>query len=142
MPRTRVSHVPAGAVPWFRFVRNFLGCLVCLLFLPLASVAQPAGRVVSLDLCTDWMLARYADRAQVAALSPIYSQYPVAWLPGVSLGEDIHALAGGVNKGKTVRVGVEQLAGQASDLLGRAEYVGGRAVMGSFLFVQILAQRC
>lgn len=80
MPRTRVSHVPAGAVPWFRFVRNFLGCLVCLLFLPLASVAQPAGRVVSLDLCTDWMLARYADRAQVAALSPIYSQYPAAWL--------------------------------------------------------------
>lgn len=39
-----------------------------------------AQRVISLDLCTDWMLARYADRVQVAALSPMHRQYPVAWL--------------------------------------------------------------
>ena len=43
-------------------------------------MAQPAGKIVSLDLCTDWMLARYADPAQVAALSPLHRQYPVAWL--------------------------------------------------------------
>ena len=37
-------------------------------------------RIVSLDLCTDWMLARYADHAQVRALSPLHRQYPVAWI--------------------------------------------------------------
>jgi iron complex transport system substrate-binding protein len=42
--------------------------------------AYSAQRVISLDLCTDWMLARYADRGQVAALSPMHRQFPVAWL--------------------------------------------------------------
>lgn len=36
--------------------------------------------MVSLDLCTDWLLARYAPREQVAALSPLNRRYPVAWL--------------------------------------------------------------
>lgn len=44
-----------------------------------AAVAVPR-RIVSLDLCTDWMLARYADRAQVRALSPLHRQYPVSWI--------------------------------------------------------------
>lgn len=48
--------------------------------LPAFALAAPASRVVSLDLCTDWMLARYADRGRVAALSPYHRQYPVAWL--------------------------------------------------------------
>ncbi len=42
--------------------------------------AYSAQRVISLDLCTDWMLARYADHGQVAALSPMHRQFPVAWL--------------------------------------------------------------
>jgi iron complex transport system substrate-binding protein len=33
--------------------------------------AAPPRRVVSLDLCTDWLLARYAPRERVAALSPL-----------------------------------------------------------------------
>lgn len=37
-------------------------------------------RIVSLDLCTDWMLARHADRSQVRALSPLHRQYPVTWI--------------------------------------------------------------
>lgn len=44
------------------------------------GVVHSAQRVISLDLCTDWMMARYADRSQVAALSPMHRQYPVAWL--------------------------------------------------------------
>ena len=49
-----------------------------------ASVAKAVWaapqRIVSLDLCTDWMLVRHADRAQVRALSPLHRQYPVAWI--------------------------------------------------------------
>lgn len=37
-------------------------------------------RIVSLDLCTDWMLVRYADRVQVRALSPLLRLYPVSWI--------------------------------------------------------------
>lgn len=50
--------------------------------LPLAGMAEPARRIVSLDLCTDWMLARYADPARVAALSPLQRQYPA---PGMDV---------------------------------------------------------
>jgi len=39
---------------------------------------------VSLDLCTDWMLARAMgntpDRTRVVALSPYHRHYPVAWV--------------------------------------------------------------
>ncbi|MBP9713846.1 MAG: hypothetical protein KBD60_09185 [Sterolibacterium sp.] len=45
-----------------------------------AQAAQPAQRILSLDMCTDWMLARHADRSQVLALSPLHRQFPVAWL--------------------------------------------------------------
>ncbi len=48
--------------------------------LPALGMAGPAQRVVSLDLCTDWMMARHAARAQVAGLSPLKLQYPVPWL--------------------------------------------------------------
>lgn len=48
------------------------------------AVAQAAAdlpqRVVSLDLCTDWMLADESLRGRVAALSPLNRRYPVAWL--------------------------------------------------------------
>jgi len=42
--------------------------------------AQAPQRVVSLDLCTDWLLARYAPRGHVAALSPLSRQWPVEGL--------------------------------------------------------------
>lgn len=55
-------------------------CGVALLAFSLMGVAAPQ-RVVSLDLCTDWLLALHAPRTQVAALSPLHKrQYPVAWL--------------------------------------------------------------
>lgn len=37
-------------------------------------------KIVSLDLCSDWMLARRASRARVLALSPLIRQYPVDWM--------------------------------------------------------------
>lgn len=33
--------------------------------------------IVSLDLCMDWLLAFYADPAQVAALSPLHRRFPL-----------------------------------------------------------------
>lgn len=45
-----------------------------------ASENMSANKIVSLDLCSDWMLAKYADRSQVLALSPLVHQYPVDWL--------------------------------------------------------------
>lgn len=40
------------------------------------------GRIVSLDLCMDWILAHHADPAQVASLSQMYHRYPVPWIAG------------------------------------------------------------
>ena len=54
--------------------------LLLMACLPALGMAGPAQRVVSLDLCTDWMLARYADPAKIAGLSPLNRQYPVPWL--------------------------------------------------------------
>lgn len=59
--------------------------LLALLLAGLAgrAPAAPAARIVSLDLCTDWLLAHYAEPARVAALSPYHARYPVDWLaPG------------------------------------------------------------
>jgi len=55
-----------------------------LLGLALLPAAAPAGRVtgiVSLDLCTDWMLLRFADPAQVRAFSPLLYKYHADWVP-------------------------------------------------------------
>lgn len=54
--------------------------LAALTWLPPTGAAAPAGRIVSLDLCTDWMLAHHVTPARVAALSPLHRQFPVAWL--------------------------------------------------------------
>jgi len=40
----------------------------------------PPSRILSLDLCTDWMLVKFAKRSQVLALSPLVHQYPVDWM--------------------------------------------------------------
>lgn len=45
-----------------------------------SACAEAPRRVISLDLCTDWMLARHLPRVQVAALSPLHRRYPVAWV--------------------------------------------------------------
>ncbi|MEE8379705.1 MAG: hypothetical protein V3R49_04970, partial [Gammaproteobacteria bacterium] len=48
---------------------------------PQATAAtKPVKKILSLDLCTDWMLATYADPSQVLALSPLLDQYPVDWM--------------------------------------------------------------
>lgn len=54
--------------------------LVLLCAEALAIPAVQPQRVVSLDLCTDWMLARHLPKARVAALSPLHRRYPVAWV--------------------------------------------------------------
>jgi iron complex transport system substrate-binding protein len=41
--------------------------------------AEPQ-RVVSLDLCMDWLLAHYAPPERVAALSALHKRYPVNWI--------------------------------------------------------------
>lgn len=45
----------------------------------LAATAAPQ-RIVSLDLCSDWMLLKYASRAQVLAYSSLLYQYPTDWV--------------------------------------------------------------
>jgi len=52
--------------------------LLAALFSPLLH-ASPE-RLVSLDLCMDWLLAHYAPAGRVAALSPLHRRYPVAWI--------------------------------------------------------------
>jgi iron complex transport system substrate-binding protein len=57
---------------------RLLLALIAILLCPLAQAAP--SRVVSLDLCMDWLLAYYATPAQVAALSPMQQRYPVEWI--------------------------------------------------------------
>ena len=40
-----------------------------------ATAAAPK-RIVSLDLCSDWVLVEYIDRSKVLALSPLFQKYP------------------------------------------------------------------
>lgn len=40
-----------------------------------------AQRIVSLDLCMDWMLVYHLDSTPVAALSPLYQRYPLPIQP-------------------------------------------------------------
>ncbi|MDR2637305.1 MAG: ABC transporter substrate-binding protein [Zoogloeaceae bacterium] len=44
-------------------------------------MGQTPQRIVSLDLCTDWMLARYVEKERVAALSPMQRRYLAPWMP-------------------------------------------------------------
>lgn len=45
------------------------------------SQAEPARGIVSLDLCTDWMLLKYANPSQVRAYSSLLYRYPADWVP-------------------------------------------------------------
>ncbi|MFT5657522.1 MAG: iron complex transport system substrate-binding protein [Gammaproteobacteria bacterium] len=53
---------------------------VLLLFQQTGYSEKPEG-IISLDLCTDWMLLRYADRSQVLAYSPLLYRYQADWVP-------------------------------------------------------------
>jgi len=54
--------------------------LLLLLFHP-AVYAESPERIVSLDLCSDWMLARYASASQQVIYSPLLYRYPLEWIP-------------------------------------------------------------
>lgn len=54
--------------------------VLALTMLPGVSAAKNTPSVLSLDLCTDWMLATYAEPAQVVALSPLLKTYPAEWI--------------------------------------------------------------
>jgi iron complex transport system substrate-binding protein len=55
--------------------------LLALALLAGSASAAPAGGIVSLDLCTDWMLLKYAEPSQVRAYSPLLYQYRADWVP-------------------------------------------------------------
>ncbi|MCL2875652.1 MAG: ABC transporter substrate-binding protein [Betaproteobacteria bacterium] len=61
--------------------------LLAFLTAPVAFSQAPAPqRIISLDLCTDWMLALHVERGRIAALSPMQrlSQpfHPAPWMKG------------------------------------------------------------
>lgn len=48
---------------------------------PAPSIAtEHPQRIVSLDLCMDWMLAHHGDPDRVASLSSMHLRYPVDWI--------------------------------------------------------------
>ena len=63
-------------------MKNLLNYFILFLALLLPSLAQskPANRIISLDLCSDWMLVKYAQPSQILALSSYIKQYPVDWV--------------------------------------------------------------
>ena len=48
--------------------------------MPALLVAKPVERIISLDMCSDWMLVKYADPSQILALSSFIHEYPVEWI--------------------------------------------------------------
>lgn len=60
-------------------MRRQIILLLSAILLTLPAAAKPL-RIVSLDLCSDWMLLRYAPRSQVAAYSPLLYSYPADWV--------------------------------------------------------------
>ena len=55
--------------------------LLGLVLLPAGLQAASVKGIVSLDLCTDWMLLKFADPAQVRAYSPLLYKYHADWVP-------------------------------------------------------------
>lgn len=54
--------------------------LTALLFVLQPVSAASPERLVSLDLCLDWIVAHYLPPSQVAALSPMQKRYPIDWI--------------------------------------------------------------
>jgi len=67
-----------------KMINKCLPRVVLLILMGYSSLlsATPYKRIVSLDICSDWMLTTYAQRAQVAALSPLLDNYQVDWVRG------------------------------------------------------------
>jgi iron complex transport system substrate-binding protein len=61
--------------------------LLGLALLPAGARAGLVKGIVSLDLCTDWMLLKFADPSQVRAYSPLLYKYHADWVP---LGLPVH----------------------------------------------------
>lgn len=55
--------------------------IILLALVPPGVRADAPGGIVSLDLCTDWMLLKFADPAQVRAYSPLLYKYHANWVP-------------------------------------------------------------
>ncbi|MCP4766430.1 MAG: ABC transporter substrate-binding protein [Gammaproteobacteria bacterium] len=55
--------------------------LLGLALLAAGARADAARGIVSLDLCTDWMLLKFADPSQVRAYSPLLYRYQADWVP-------------------------------------------------------------
>lgn len=53
----------------------------CLLAIQQVTAADSEKRIVSLDLCTDWMLLKYASQSQVVTYSPLLYRYQPDWVP-------------------------------------------------------------
>jgi len=66
----------------FLVLRVLLMPLLLLLALPGPARADStsAQRIVSLDLCLDWMVAHYLPPERVAALSQMQKRYPIDWI--------------------------------------------------------------
>ena len=60
-------------------MRRQIILIFSLSLLVLPAYAKPL-RIVSLDLCSDWMLLKYASRSQVLAYSPLLYSYPADWV--------------------------------------------------------------
>ena len=62
--------------------RQFTFTVMLSLALQTAAVrADSVKGIISLDLCTDWMLLKYADPSQVRAYSPLLYRYQADWVP-------------------------------------------------------------
>lgn len=61
-------------------LRLAIALLIMLLALPSWVLAATPQRILSLDLCLDWLVAHHADRQNVAALSALQKRYPIDWI--------------------------------------------------------------
>lgn len=68
-------------------VKIFIALFFFLIASAVFAQTPPPQRIVSLDLCTDWMLALHVERERVAALSPMQRIaqpfHPAPWMKGV-----------------------------------------------------------
>ncbi len=61
---------------------SFISILIAVLLLTLSvqGRAKDNTKIVSLDLCTDWMLLKYASHSQNITYSPLLYRYKVDWV--------------------------------------------------------------
>lgn len=62
-------------------VKHYSVTILLLLLFHSAVYAESPERIVSLDLCSDWMLLRYASASQQVIYSPLLYRYPLEWIP-------------------------------------------------------------